>query len=93
MINQRLQNAEEVFNFLRGEYGGRLIEDEDVGVTVQDLDDFNPLLNANGQVFDVGIGIDVKAVFSGDFPDFGGNFFLIQKDAVTVKTGTSIKCW
>ena len=41
------QGVEEAFRLLRGEYGGRFVEDQQVCATVEHLDDLDPLLFAD----------------------------------------------
>ena len=62
-------DVQQLVGFLRGQHGGGLVEDEDLGVADQRLDDLHPLLDAHGQVLDQGVGIDVEAVLVGDLPD------------------------
>jgi hypothetical protein len=56
----------EFVGLLRGEDRGRLVEDEDFGVPGQRLDDLDPLLHSDGEVFDERIGVDVKSEAGGD---------------------------
>ena len=44
------QDGEDLFRLLRGEDGGRFVEDEDPGIAVERLEDLDPLLPADGQV-------------------------------------------
>ena len=56
----------ELVGLLRGEHGGRLVEDEHLRVARQRLDDLDALLHADGQVFDEGVRVDVEAEPRGD---------------------------
>src|SRR5919199_534355 len=48
--HELLEDGEEVIGLLRGEDGGGLVEDEDVGLAVEGLKDLYPLLDADGEV-------------------------------------------
>ena len=50
-------------DLLRGEHGGRLVEDEDLIVAVEHLEDLGALLHTDGDVLDARIRIDLQAVF------------------------------
>ena len=65
------QNGEELFRLLRGEDGGRLVEDQDVRAAVEHLDDLHGLLLRNGHIIDLLRRIDLKAVTVADFLHFG----------------------
>ncbi len=54
---------------LRGQHGGRLVEDQQVDVAGQRLDDLDPLLHADRQVFDRAVGVDGQPVAVGDLAD------------------------
>ena len=53
----------QLVDLLRGEDGGRLVEDEDLVVAVEHLQDFRALLHADGNVLDEGVRVDAQAVF------------------------------
>ncbi len=44
-----------------GQHRGRLVEDQDAGVVIERLEDFDPLLFADREIAEPGIGIDVEA--------------------------------
>ena len=46
------QNCEQLLCFLRGENGGRLIENKDIRASVKHFDYFNRLLFGNGHFID-----------------------------------------
>ena len=47
-ITQGFHDLEEFVHFLRGQHGSGFIQDQDVGFTKQDFDNFNPLLDTHG---------------------------------------------
>ncbi len=51
LIPQLLQHLEQVIRLLRGEYPGRLVEDQDAGTAIERLENFDPLLQAHRQIF------------------------------------------
>ncbi len=55
------QDAEDLLGLLGRQHGGRLVEDEDPGVAVERLEDLDPLLPADRQGADLGVGIDLEA--------------------------------
>ena len=59
-----LHRGHELVDLLRGEHGGRLVEDEDLIVAVEHLEDLDALLHADGDVLDLGVEVDLQAVFS-----------------------------
>ena len=68
----RPHDGEELFRLLRGEDGGRLVEDEDIRAAVKDFDDLHRLLFGDGHIVDLLFGIELEAVFFGD----GVHFFV-----------------
>ena len=62
-------DPEQVLGLARREHGGGLVQHEHAGLAHQGLDDLNPLLHADRQILDVGIGVDVQAVALGELPD------------------------
>ena len=53
---------EELVDLARGEHGGGLVEDQDVGLPVERLDQLDALLLADREVADHGVGVDVEPV-------------------------------
>ncbi len=49
---------------LRRQHGGRLVEDQDARAAVERLQDLDPLLQADRQVADERVGIDVEPVLA-----------------------------
>jgi hypothetical protein len=64
-----LENPEQVIGLGRGQHAGRLVEDQDLGATVERLEDFDTLLDADGQFLDDGIGIDLELIFLFELPE------------------------
>src|SRR5215218_6935342 len=62
IIDQLLQDGEEVFRLLRGQDGGRLVEDQDAHVPVEGLQDLYPLAYSYGEVGHTGTRVDLQAV-------------------------------
>jgi hypothetical protein len=59
------QYVEQVLDFLWGEHGRRLVEDQHVGVAVQRLQDLHALTDAHREVTDDGVWVDVETVLLG----------------------------
>ena len=66
VVAQRAHDPEELLGLLRRQHGGRLVEDEDLGIAVERLDDLDPLLDADREVLDDGVGVDLEAVLRRD---------------------------
>ena len=64
-VAQVIQNAEQMVRFGRGQNAGGFVQDQNVGLPVQRLQDFNALLHPHANIFDHGIGVDVQFVFFG----------------------------
>ena len=62
LIPQSAQNREELVLFMRGEDGGRFVEDQQPGVAIEQLENLHSLLHADGQVLHLRIGIDGQMV-------------------------------
>ena len=63
VVAHAAQYGEELVRLLRGEHGGRLVEDEDLIVAVEHLEDLGALLHTDGDVLDARIRIDLQTVF------------------------------
>jgi hypothetical protein len=59
---QKAKDGEKALDFLRGQYGSRLVEDENAGGTVQDLENLDTLLLADRKRANWRIGIDFQAI-------------------------------
>ena len=62
LVAQRAEDAEQVIGLVRRQHAGGLVEDQDVGAAVERLEDLDALLQADGQVADQRVGIDVEFV-------------------------------
>ncbi|GAA3420796.1 hypothetical protein GCM10018952_65220 [Streptosporangium vulgare] len=69
LADQLAQVGEELVDLLRHEHRGRLVQDEDPGAPVEDLQDLHPLAGPDAQVLDGDVGVDAEAVRVGDLPD------------------------
>ncbi len=65
-VPELLHDDHELVGLLRREHGGRLVEHEHLRVARQGLDDLDALLDADGQVGDERVRIDVEAEAGGD---------------------------
>ena len=66
-VREPSHDFHEPVRLLWGEDGRRLVEDEQLRASGQCLDDLHSLLDADGQVFYLGVGIEVEAELSGPF--------------------------
>ena len=60
-VGEALDDAEELVDLAGREHGGGLVEDEDRRVAEQRLEQLDPLLLADRQVLDLGVGVDRHA--------------------------------
>ena len=63
------QRTEELVDLLGHEHGRRLVEDEDVGAAVQDLEDLDALLVADAEIAHQFVGVDLEAVLLAEFAE------------------------
>ena len=56
---------EEVVGLLRRQHRRRLVQDEDVGAAIEDFEDLDALLEADGQIAGAGVGVDRQPVARG----------------------------
>ena len=61
---EHAQHLEQLIRLGRRQHRGRLVEHEDLGAAHQRLQDLDPLLQADRQFADDGVGIDFEAVFA-----------------------------
>ena len=54
---------------IRREHGAGLVEDEDVALAVERLEDLDALADADRQVLDLGVRVDVELVLLGQLDD------------------------
>ena len=70
---QHPQHLEQLVGLGRGQNRGRLVEDQDLRAAHQGFENFDPLLQADRQFADDGVGIDFEPVFFCEFGQFGAN--------------------
>lgn len=75
------QHRKELFNLLRGEHGGRLVEHEDIRPPIQRLDNLHGLLFRNGHVVNFLFRVQRKPVFFADGANPGGHGPAVERDA------------
>ena len=63
------EDLEQLERLLRREHGGRLVEDQDVGLAVERLQDLDPLLLADRDVGDQRVGVDLELELRGELAD------------------------
>ena len=61
-------HLEQFLHFLGCEHGSRLIQNEDIGVTIQCLDNFDALLHPHREFLNQRIGVNCQAVLLAQFP-------------------------
>ena len=61
LADEPAQHDEQALDLLRGEHGGRLVEHEDARAAIEHLEDFEPLLLADGEARDAPVGRHVEA--------------------------------
>ena len=84
---QRAHDLEQVERLLRRQDGGRLVEDQDVGVPVERLHDLDALLLADADVLDERAGIDGEAERLRHVGDPLLRRRLVEQDAVLDRLG------
>ena len=77
----RLQRPEQVLGLLRREHRGRLVEDEDPGAAVEELQDLDPLLLADAELPDLRPGIDPQPELGGEAGDLGLRAARVEEEA------------
>ena len=68
-VGEAADDAEQLLGLERREHRRRLVEDEDVALAVERLEDLDPLADADRQVLDLGVGVDVEPVLLGQLDD------------------------
>jgi hypothetical protein len=58
------EDAEQIVGLLGGQHAGGLVEDQDLGAAEQRLEDLDALLQADGEILDLRVGIDLEIVFA-----------------------------
>ncbi len=79
---QPAQDLEDLLGLLRCQDRGRLVEHEDSRIAVEGLEDLDPLLPADGQRADLGVGIDLEAEAFAELPDPAARFLSVEEDRV-----------
>ena len=77
-----LHDLHELFDLLRREHRGGLVEDEDLIVAVEHLEDLGALLHADGDVLDDRVRIDLQAVFLRELEHLFARLVLAQEAAL-----------
>ena len=72
----------ELVDLLRGEDGGRLVEDQDLVFAVEHLEDLGALLHTDGDVLNERVGVNVQAVLLAQGEDLFAGLGLLQKAAL-----------
>ncbi len=103
-VPQLADDAEQLLGLGRGEHGRRLVQDQHVRLPDERLDDLDPLLDADREVLDQRVRVDVEAVAVGELPHLGPGLAPVEQAgrlacsmpsvtfSATVNTGTSMKC-
>jgi hypothetical protein len=79
------EDAEQMVGLGRRQHAGRLVEDQDFGAAIERLQDLDPLLQADREFLDDGVGIDLETVFAFEALEFGaclGDAALQQRAAL-----------
>jgi hypothetical protein len=69
VVAERVQDPEEVGRLLRGQHRGGLVQDQDLGVSVERLHDLDPLLHADRDLLHPRVGVDGEAEAVRDVED------------------------
>ncbi len=69
--HQRSQHRRQLLPLWRCQHGGRLVEDEELRTSVQQLQDLDPLLHPDREVLDAIVGIDEQPVAARELDDPG----------------------
>ena len=62
-------DGEQLVRLLRGQHGGGLVQDQNIGTAVQHLDDLHGLLLGNRHIIDLHVRVDIEAVLITDVLD------------------------
>ncbi len=104
-VLELLEDAEEMVGLGRRQHAGRLVEDQDVGAAIERLQDLDALLQADRQLVDDRVGIDLQPVFALQplaarrapwrcSPSSSASPSAPSMTfSSTVKGSTSMKCW
>ena len=64
LLLERAKQLEQRIGLGRRQHGGRLVEDEDVGAAIERLQDLDALLQADGEIADGRIHVDLEPVIA-----------------------------
>ena len=81
-----LQGFDQLVRFLRGQNRGGLVHNEDIGTTIEDLQDFDALLFANRELPNPGSRVDMDAILFGQVVNFLIVFFEVEAKTRIVET-------
>ena len=68
------QDVEKRLDLLRGQNGGRFVQDQNIGAAEQHFDDLHRLLFTDRHFVDQLVGVYLKTVTRTHFAHFGSNF-------------------
>ena len=81
VLDKIVHDGDELRDLLRGEGGGRLIQDQDVRAAVERFQNFHALLHADGDILNLRVGVDGQSVTLGDFHHVFARRGHVQLDA------------
>ena len=70
LLDHLSQRVAQIIRFLRRQHGCGFVQDQDIGVAVEHLEDLDPLLFADTELPDIGVGIDGHLVACAQFKQF-----------------------
>ena len=79
MLDQCAQGLEQVLHFARGEHRGRLIQNENGGLSIQGFEDLDALAQPDGKVLDQGLRINVEMILRGELAYLPGGLWQVQE--------------
>ena len=74
-------DGEQLVRLLRGEHGGRLVEDQNFRAAIQRFQNFHALLQADARLGDDGVRVDRQAVFRHKAARFALGCALVEEQA------------
>src|SRR5690606_17150320 len=83
---QCLHHIEKTFDLLWGQHSRWLVKNQNIGIAIERLDDLHPLLDANRQILDHRIGINVESIAFRKLSNAAGDHAAIQKPAAHTLT-------
>ena len=76
------EDREDLLGLLRRQDGRRLVEDQDARLAVEGLEDLHPLLPANRQGRDPGVGLDLEVESPAQLKDPPASFAPVEEDRI-----------